>query len=418
MVPLEDQIKLFNVNQTLDSAHIEHGPEPQTSVRGTWMMENNQCQVLNLKRVQALETWLKTTDTKLTQVNGQRKYGGPPDVWDGPTPGARCEVFISQIPRDAYEDLLIPLFSSVGPIWEFRLMMNFSGQNRGFAYAKYSSSGVAADAVRLLHGHMLEPGFRLSVRRSTEKRHLCIGDLPAATRQEELLQVLRVLAEGVERVSLKAGPGIEGVSAIVAFSSHHAASMAKKILVEAFKKQFAMTVSIKWQSTVNPSPVEPLPQKPPKSLLVSPLKMPCHILNSPRPSVLPPRLARPPSIPPGFCRAVGGPAAPAHPPCSSTFSSSSSQGHLVSAASPVMLLHKVCEATGVGQPLYEMYYSHAGPDGFLYFTYTVCIPGITMPFKGLVMILPGPTATTMLEEAWQAAAQQVLQRVYNNQLTH
>ncbi|XP_039974923.1 dead end protein 1 isoform X2 [Xiphias gladius] len=232
MVPLEDQIKLFNVNQTLDSAHIEHGPEPQTSVRGTWMMENNQCQVLNLKRVQALETWLKTTDTKLTQVNGQRKYGGPPDVWDGPTPGARCEVFISQIPRDAYEDLLIPLFSSVGPIWEFRLMMNFSGQNRGFAYAKYSSSGVAADAVRLLHGHMLEPGFRLSVRRSTEKRHLCIGDLPAATRQEELLQVLRVLAEGVERVSLKAGPGIEGVSAIVAFSSHHAASMAKKILVE------------------------------------------------------------------------------------------------------------------------------------------------------------------------------------------
>lgn len=38
--------------------------------------------------------------------------------------------------------------------------------------------------------------------------------------------------EGVERVSLKAGLGIEGVSAIVGFSSHHAASMAKKVLVE------------------------------------------------------------------------------------------------------------------------------------------------------------------------------------------
>lgn len=110
-------------------------------------------------------------------------------VWDGPMPGARCEVFISQIPRDTYEDLLIPLFSSVGPLWEFRLMMNFSGQNRGFAYAKYSSPAVATDAIRLLHGHMLEPGFRLSVRRSTEKRHLCMGDLPAATRQEDLLQV-------------------------------------------------------------------------------------------------------------------------------------------------------------------------------------------------------------------------------------
>lgn len=110
-------------------------------------------------------------------------------VWTGPTPGARCEVFISQIPRDAYEDLLIPLFSSVGPLWEFRLMMNFSGQNRGFAYAKYGLAAVASDAIRMLNGYMLEPGSHLSVRRSTEKRHLCIEDLPANTNPGELLQV-------------------------------------------------------------------------------------------------------------------------------------------------------------------------------------------------------------------------------------
>lgn len=36
-------------------------------------------QVLNIERVKELETWLKTTNTKLTQVNGQRKYGGPPE---------------------------------------------------------------------------------------------------------------------------------------------------------------------------------------------------------------------------------------------------------------------------------------------------------------------------------------------------
>ncbi|XP_044220413.1 dead end protein 1 [Thunnus albacares] len=381
------------------------------------MMENKRNQVLNLERVQALETWLKTTNTKLTQVNGQRKYGGPPEVWTGPTPGARCEVFISQIPRDAYEDLLIPLFSSVGALWEFRLMMNFSGQNRGFAYAKYGSAAVASDAIRMLHGHMLEPGFRLSVRRSTEKRHLCVGDLPATTKPEELLQVLRGLTEEVQRVSLKAGPGIEGVLAIVAFSSHHAASMAKKTLVEVFKKQFALSISVKWQSSVKLSPDDP--QQPSKSLLPSPLKPPRHILNSPQPSVLPPRLVRPPSMPPGFCRAVGGPTAPQHPhphpPCSSTY-----QEHLSAAfsGSPVMLLHKMCEATGVGQPLYEIYYSHTGPDGFLCFTFKVCIPGITMAFKGLVMILPGPTATNMLEEAQQAAAQQVLQSVYNKQFSH
>ncbi|KAM9356789.1 dead end protein 1 [Symphorus nematophorus] len=383
--------------------------------------QNQQNQVLKVERVQELEAWLKTTNTKLTQVNGQRKYGGPPEVWEGPAPGARCEVFISQIPRDTYEDVLIPLFSSVGPLWEFRLMMNFSGQNRGFAYAKYGSPAVATNAIHLLHGHMLEPGFRLSVRRSTEKRHLCVGDLPAATRQEDLLQVLRVLTEGVERVSVKAGPGIEGVSAIVAFSTHHAASMAKKVLVEAFKKQFSLSISIKWHSAVKLSSDKLLPpQKPSKSLLPSPLKPPRHILRSPQPSVPPPRLARPPSVPPGFCKAVGGPAAPQPPPPPgiSSSSSSCSHGHTASSASPVVLLRRMCEASRVGQPLYEMYYSHTGPDGFVYFTYKVCIPGLPMAFEGVVMILPGPNSSTMQEEAQRAAAQQVLHRVCSHHPAH
>lgn len=48
--------------------------------------------------------------------------------------------------------------------------------------------------------------------------------------------MLRLLSAGVESVALKAGPGIEGVSAVVAFSSHHAASMAKKALGEGRKQ--------------------------------------------------------------------------------------------------------------------------------------------------------------------------------------
>ncbi|CAL1613809.1 unnamed protein product [Knipowitschia caucasica] len=267
-------------------------------------MDYTRSQVLNPVRVQALETWVKQTNIQLKQVNGQRRYGGPPEGWEGPMPGARCEVFISQIPRDTYEDLLIPLFSSVGPLWEFRLMMNFSGQNRGFAYAKYGSAAVASEAIRTLNGHMLEPGYCLSVRRSTEKRQLCIGGLPLVTQQEQLLQVLRKLVEGVERVSLKAGPGIEGVSAIVVFTSHHAASMAKKVIVEAFKKHFALSVSIKWQSSGKPGPEEHMPAQ--KAFLPSPTK-PRRLLAPPR-HTLPPFL-RTSSIPPGFCRTVGGPAA-------------------------------------------------------------------------------------------------------------
>lgn len=35
-------------------------------------------QVLNPQRQKSLEKWLKETNTMLTQVNGQRRYGAPP----------------------------------------------------------------------------------------------------------------------------------------------------------------------------------------------------------------------------------------------------------------------------------------------------------------------------------------------------
>lgn len=144
------------------------------------------------------------------------------------------------------------------------------------------------------------------------------------------------------------------------------------------------------------------------------LKQSSNILNFPQPSDLPPHLARPTSSPRGFCRAVGGPAAPQHPPKHSITSSPFKRGE-VSVASPVILLHWMCEAAGFGQPQYEINISHTGPDGYLYFTYKVWIPGINMAFEGVDVILPRPTNVTTIEEAKQAAANQILQKVNHTQ---
>ncbi len=39
---------------------------------------------------------------------------------------------MGKIPRDMYEDELVPVFERAGRIYEFRLMMEFSGENRGY----------------------------------------------------------------------------------------------------------------------------------------------------------------------------------------------------------------------------------------------------------------------------------------------
>ncbi|KAF7657186.1 hypothetical protein LDENG_00030820 [Lucifuga dentata] len=150
-------------------------------------------------------------------------------------------------------------------------------------------------------------------------------------------------------------------------------------------------------------------QKPSRSLLPSSLKL-LRSLQAAQPLVTSPCPFRPSSVPPGFCRVVGGPTAPPPPP-SPCSSSSSAQGQPVPSVllpSPVKLLHKLCVAFGGGQPSYDVEYSHAGLDGFLYFRYRVQVPGVTPAFTGMVMILPQPSAVAMWGEVRQATAQQVL----------
>ncbi|MBN3316519.1 DND1 protein, partial [Atractosteus spatula] len=188
---------------------------------------------VNKKSLASLESWKESQGVSLVQVNGQRIYGSPPAGWRGPAPSHSCEVFISNIPRDVFEDKLVPLFEKVGQLYEFRLMMNFSGQNRGFAFAKYREPRGARAAVLWLHRYELPGGCRLAVVKSVEKRRLLIGGLPRALAGSQLQGALRHLAEGVASVTVPPGPAeSETAFAVAEYVSHRAASMAKKVVCE------------------------------------------------------------------------------------------------------------------------------------------------------------------------------------------
>lgn len=83
----------------------------------------------------------------------------------------------------------------------------------------------------------------------------------------------------------------------------------------------------------------------------------------------------------------------------------------------MMLLNYMCQISGFGQPHYEISFRHAGPDGYLHFSYKVFILGINI-FEGVIMVLPGASVASTLEEAQGAVAQQVLRRLFHNQVFH
>jgi len=58
-------------------------------------------------------------------------------------------VFCGHIPKEVFEDQLIPLFEKCGTIWDLRLMMDpMSGYNRSFCFVTFIDKSGATEAVK------------------------------------------------------------------------------------------------------------------------------------------------------------------------------------------------------------------------------------------------------------------------------
>ncbi|NXL85251.1 DND1 protein, partial [Alectura lathami] len=225
---------------------------------GQWASSINQANKM------ALLTWVRETGVNLVQVNGQRRYGGPPPGWVGGPPPAGSEVFIGKLPQDMYEDTLIPLFESVGKLYEFRLMLTFSGLNRGFAYAKYSDRRGAREAIAALNNLEVREGCAILVCRSLEKCELSVDGLPASLARKHLEAVVLEATEGVLGIALHPSPCRKQAQvAVLKYSSHWAAAMAKKTLVEGNVELFGRKVKVEWLKPELKEKLQSCGQKPP-----------------------------------------------------------------------------------------------------------------------------------------------------------
>ena len=120
---------------------------------------------------------MERTGYSIVQQNGQRRYGPPPD-WEGEAPSRGCEVFVGKIPRDCFEDELVPVFDKMGTIYELRLMMDYGGLNRGFAFVVYGDVSSAKESARQLNNYEIRKGRTLGVCMSVDNCRLFVGGIP------------------------------------------------------------------------------------------------------------------------------------------------------------------------------------------------------------------------------------------------
>ncbi|NWZ69790.1 A1CF factor, partial [Acrocephalus arundinaceus] len=197
----------------------------------------------------ALRALIQRTGYNLIQENGQRKYGGPPPGWDGPPPERGCEIFIGKLPRDLFEDELIPLCEKIGKIYEMRMMMDFNGNNRGYAFVTFSNKQEAKNAIKTLNNYEIRNGRLLGVCASVDNCRLFVGGIPKTKRREEILAEMKKVTDGVVDVIVYPSAADKTKNrgfAFVEYESHRAAAMARRKLLPGRIQLWGHPIAVDW----------------------------------------------------------------------------------------------------------------------------------------------------------------------------
>ncbi|NWR60924.1 A1CF factor, partial [Bucorvus abyssinicus] len=202
-----------------------------------------------IQKEAALRALIQRTGYNLIQENGQRKYGGPPPDWDGPPPERGCEIFIGKLPRDLFEDELIPLCEKIGKIYEMRMMMDFNGNNRGYAFVTFSNKQEAKNAIKQLNNYEIRNGRLLGVCASVDNCRLFVGGIPKTKKREEILAEMKKVTDGVVDVIVYPSAADKTKNrgfAFVEYESHRAAAMARRKLLPGQIQLWGHPIAVDW----------------------------------------------------------------------------------------------------------------------------------------------------------------------------
>jgi len=193
---------------------------------------------------------LDRTGYPLDVTTGQRKYGGPPPDFDGPPPPSGCEVFVGKIPKDMFEDELIPLFEKCGKIYDLRLMMDpLTGLNRGYAFITYCERQGAQEAVNMFDNYEIRKGKHIGVTISINNHRLFVGNIPKNRGRDELLEEFTKHAPGLTDVIIYTSPDDKKKNrgfCFLEYESHKAASLAKRRLSTGRIKVWGCDIIVDW----------------------------------------------------------------------------------------------------------------------------------------------------------------------------
>uniref|UniRef100_A0AAQ5ZC23 RRM domain-containing protein n=1 Tax=Amphiprion ocellaris TaxID=80972 RepID=A0AAQ5ZC23_AMPOC len=172
---------------------------------------------------------------------------------------AKIKIFVGKIPRDLFEDELVPLFEKAGPIWDLRLMMDpLSGLNRGYAFVTFCTKEAAQQAVKLCNNNEIRPGKHIGVCISVANNRLFVGSIPKSKTKEQIVEEFAKVTEGLNDVILYHQPDDKKKNrgfCFLEYEDHKTAAQARRRLMSGKVKVWGNVVTVEWADPIeDPDP--------------------------------------------------------------------------------------------------------------------------------------------------------------------
>uniref|UniRef100_A0A8C1VGT2 Synaptotagmin binding, cytoplasmic RNA interacting protein n=1 Tax=Cyprinus carpio TaxID=7962 RepID=A0A8C1VGT2_CYPCA len=169
------------------------------------------------------------------------------------------QIFVGKIPRDLFEDELVPLFEKAGPIWDLRLMMDpLSGLNRGYAFLTFCTKEAAQEAVKLCNNHEIRSGKHIGVCISVANNRLFVGSIPKSKTKEQIVEEFSKVTEGLTDVILYHQPDDKRKNrgfCFLEYEDHKTAAQARRRLMSGKVKVWGNVVTVEWADPIeDPDP--------------------------------------------------------------------------------------------------------------------------------------------------------------------
>jgi Q family heterogeneous nuclear ribonucleoprotein R len=130
-----------------------------------------------------------------------------------------------------------------------RLMMDFSGFNRGYAFITYTCRDDAKRSVKELNNYEIRSSRLIGVCQSVDNCRLFVGGIPKTKKREEILDEMCKVTEGVVDVIVYPSAHDKTKNrgfAFVEYESHRSAAMARRKLLPGKIQLWGHQIAVDW----------------------------------------------------------------------------------------------------------------------------------------------------------------------------